>query len=173
MPRPLAGPRNDVQGAGRGRRGGASMRVWRRARGHAGRVISVGPYRGGGGGDTSSAPAGHLPLKGKATGRRAEAPSLCECLTAGRTALFPAARKNFKKISKCRKRQTAAKGNGLPHQCAHWFAMTRRGQAGSKGRRHLIRPAGIFPSRGGQAGAGIRLRNTVPDLRRPRRYGIV
>ena len=66
MPRPLAGPRNDAQGAGRG-----------------------------------------------ATGVPAEAPPLCECLTAGRGALFPAARKNFKKISKCRKRGTGARGERI------------------------------------------------------------
>ena len=32
--------------------------------------------------------------------------------------MFPAARKNFKKISKCRKRGTGARGNGLPRPLA-------------------------------------------------------
>ena len=97
--------------------------------------------RGGGArGDTSSAPAGHLPLKGKADGgwSRADDPPLCECLTAGRAALFPGERKNFKKISKCRKRQTDCHVASLLAMTGVRFAAKGgrgRGRIAAKGKR--------------------------------------
>ena len=51
-------------------------------------------------------------------------------------------------------------------------ALTRKRGAG-RAQTSSASIGGAFSSRGRRTGAGIKLQNTAPDLRRPRRYGIV
>ena len=85
MPQPLAGPRNDARRAAGGPCGGAGKRHLIRP---AGTIPSRGRLTGDVGGDLAGGPCGP-----------------CVCLTAGRGALFPGARKKFQNNFKVPQRE--------------------------------------------------------------------